>query len=81
MKTITQITWNWSPALMESNGDRMDCYSDTCEIAKITDEKVQKIEEQWAAGEGDKCFYDIFFTDGSIKRIFNPNTVDYKHPE
>jgi len=77
MKKIIEVTWNWSPACMESNGDRIDYYSDTCETAHISNEKVLKIEEHIAMGEGDKFFYDIFFVDGTVHRIFNPNTVYY----
>ena len=74
---ILEITWNWSPACMESNGVRIDCYSDTCESAKITDVNVIEIVEYSPVIEGDKFFYDIFYLDKTIKRIFNPNTIIY----
>lgn len=37
--------------------------------------KVDKIVEHSAAGEGDKWYYDIHYSDGSKERVFNPNSV------
>lgn len=76
MKRIIEITWNWSPACMESNGERIDCYSDTELSAKESDEDVINIEEV-STGIHNKFFYDINYTDGITKRIFNPNTVSF----
>ena len=59
---------------MESNGDKRDRDSDTGESAKIIDEKVLKIDEVYADL---MVFYDVYFTDGNVRSIFNPNTVDY----
>jgi hypothetical protein len=28
-----------------------------------------------AAGEGDKWYYDVIYTNGTEMRVFNPNTV------
>lgn len=37
--------------------------------------KCVKISEHKPAGEGDKWYYDIHYSDGSIERVFNPNAV------
>jgi hypothetical protein len=37
--------------------------------------KCDKITQHCAVGEGDKWFYDIFYSDGTVERIFNPNEV------
>ena len=63
---------------MESNGDRIDCYSDICESASINDPDVIKIEEHEPAGDGDKLFYSIFYGGNIVLRVFNPNTVSYE---
>lgn len=39
--------------------------------------KCIKITEKAAMGDGDKWFWDAEFENGSIKRIFNPLTVDF----
>lgn len=44
-------------------------------------EKVEKITEHSAGGEGDKWFYDIHYSDGDVRRVFNPIVVDYKKSE
>lgn len=75
MKTITEITWNWSPALMETNGDRIDVYSDTCETANIKDPDVKKIEQYKC--DSFPCFV-IYYLDGKIKEVYKPNTVTYE---
>lgn len=41
---------------------------------------VTAITEHSAAGEGDKWHYDIWYADGSCKRVFNPNTVIFDPP-
>ena len=40
--------------------------------------EVLKIVEHKAQGEGDRWYYDIHYSDGSIHKIFNPNEVFYK---
>ena len=32
---------------------------------------IDKIEGHAAQGEGDKWYYDVFFTDGDVLRLFN----------
>ena len=36
---------------------------------------MKEIIEHRAAGEGDKWYYDIIYTNETEMRIFNPNTV------
>ncbi len=57
-----------------------DEYGNSQEIA-INEKVVKEIIEHPAAGEGDKWFYDIFYFDGTIKRVFNPIVVDYSKTE
>jgi hypothetical protein len=37
-----------------------------------------KITEHLPMGEGDRLWYDVYYSDGSIDRIYNPNYVSYK---
>lgn len=71
MKTIKEITWNWQPSVMESNGDRIDVYSDTCESAKVGENGVLKITEYFLDA---KCWWEIWYEDKTVQ-IFNPNTI------
>ena len=43
----------------------------------IGERSVIKIEEHRPDGEGDKWFYDIYFENGAVERIFNINSVIY----
>lgn len=71
MKKIQEITWNWSPALMESNGDRIDIYADTCETATVGKDGVLEINEVIT---DQVCYWEIKYTD-RILQVFKPNTV------
>lgn len=70
---IKRITYNW----FQVNGGE-DYYER--EIGKTYGDIVcTKIDEHRAQGEGDKWYYDIHYSDESIVKIFNPNTVYYKN--
>lgn len=45
------------------------------------DISVIKIKEHQPAGEGDKWYYDVFLSDGTMERIFNPNVVVFDNEE
>lgn len=66
---ITRIDYNWRPV---SDGE---ISGDDFELFQVGVNDVSEIEEHRAAGEGDKWFYDINFTDGRTERIFNPNKI------
>ena len=78
MHSVTDITWNWSPACMEGTEYSMECYTDSYESASMCDDNVLYILEYTPSIEGDKFYYDIYFTNKDVLRIFNPNTVTYK---
>ena len=42
---------------------------------------VIKIKEHRAEGEGDKWYYDVFLSDGTMERIFNPNVVVFDNED
>jgi len=69
-RTITSIRFNfWPQASDESLLD------DHWTIGKSN---VKEIREHPAEGEGDKWFYDVYFEDGSVTRIFNVYQVIYE---
>ena len=68
---IKEITWNWQHGLMESNGDRIDVYSDTCEKATVGINGVRKIHEVCTDF---CCYYEVVY-DSKILQVFKPNTV------
>lgn len=79
-KTIIRIHFDW---FYTPNGEEVN----TKEIGKTYGFKdghgtiqrvVSSIEEHRAAGEGDKWYYDIHYTDGFMQRTFNPNQVDFQ---
>jgi len=39
---------------------------------------IIKIAEHRPTGEGDKWFYDVRYSDGSVWRIFNPLNVKFE---
>ena len=77
-KECTEVHYNYVQACMESNGDRIDCYSDYWQTAKVGENGVVKIHEHSAAGEGDKWYYDIVKDDKTVERIFNPHRAFYR---
>lgn len=69
---VQEIHFNWYPAT--ERGETYARYN----TFEVGEDNVTEIKEHPAIGEGDKWFYDVIFEDGTIKRIFNPNTVFYK---
>ena len=76
MKVI-EVEWNYSPAVMESNGNRIEAYGETWSAAKVGAKGVTEIQEHVAQFEGDKTYYDVLMEDGMI-RVFNPNVVYFE---
>lgn len=71
-KRITRITYNWHQVNWDgSAGEDYNEYS-------IGQKSVTEIIEHPAIGEGDKWFYDVYFEDGHMERLFNPNIVVYQ---
>ena len=63
--------WFYSP---QDNGEEFKEYS----VGKTyKGHMVVRIKEHAAQGEGDKCYYDVTFSDGTMERIFNINKVFY----
>lgn len=52
--------------------------SSYAESFTVGHKEVVSIEEHPARGDGDRWYYDVHFENGSVKRIFNPNIVDFK---
>jgi hypothetical protein len=70
---IESIVYNWY-ATTENGEER-----GTITVGKTYNELIcKKIVEHLPMGEGDKLRYDVYFSDGSIDRIFNPNYVSIK---
>lgn len=74
MKTInaeiTGINYNWYAT--PENGEEFTNRTVGVRYGNVT---CDNIKEHSAAGNGDRWFYDISYSDGSIERIFNPNQV------
>ena len=68
---IIHFNW-WSTA---ENGEDYFVYTVGVETRGMTPERI---EEHQPCGEGDKWYYDVHFTDGTMQRIFNPNRVFYE---
>ena len=79
-KECTELHYNYVQALMESNSERIDAYSDCWTTAKVGENGVKLISEHEARGEGDKWFFDIIREDNTVERIFNPHRSFYKLP-
>ena len=77
-KECTELHYNYVQACMESNGDRIDAYSDSWTTAKVGENGVKLISEHETRGEGDKWFFDIVREDNTVERIFNPHRSFYK---
>jgi len=69
---ILAINYNWR---QYSSSGYSDHEYNTYTVGK---DKVIKILEHPAVGEGDRWFYDVHFEDGRMERIFNPNQIFYK---
>lgn len=70
MKVVKEITWNWQAGLMETNGDRIDAYSDTCDSAVVGENRVDSIIEK-------DNYFEINYSN-KVVRVYNPNTVTLK---
>jgi len=66
---ITGINYNWYHT--NEHGEEFD-------YANIGEHGVNFIKEHIPKGEGDKWFYNVFYDDGHIERVFNINKVFYK---
>jgi hypothetical protein len=64
---IKGLNYNWFFSVTEN--------STGFDSAYIGYDNIINIEEHKAQGDGDKWYYDVFRSDGSIQRIFNPNQV------
>lgn len=71
--TIKAIMYNWYST--PENGEEFT--NRTVGIIYHNNIKCDRITEHRAAGEGDKWYYDIHYSDGSMERIFNINQVYY----
>ena len=45
--------------------------------ASVSHINVLKILEHRSEHAGDKWYYDVYFTDGDVKRTFNPNEITW----
>lgn len=68
---ITELIYNWHQ--YPQGGEDWSIYT-------VGKGGVKEIQEHSAAGEGDKWFYDVFFDDGRMERIFNPNKITVISP-
>ena len=75
-KVITEISYNW---FQSNDGHEAGEDYTRCVVGRQqADGKTPTdIKEHCAQGEGDKWFYDIFFDNGTVTRVFNPNTVTF----
>lgn len=74
---IKEIQYNWFGT--PKDGEQFSL----CSVGKRyrNDISVIKIEEHQSQWEGDKWYYDVFLSDGTIDRIFNPNAVVFEEEE
>lgn len=79
-KTVVEVRYNYRQPVMETSngGERIDCYPEDYDSAKVGEKDVTEISEHKAAGEGDKWFYDVVYKTGKVERIFNPFFVEFK---
>ena len=75
-REITGLNFNWYTT--PENGEEFT--SVTVGNVYQNGVAVTEIIEHNAAGEGDKWFYDINYSDGTTTRVFNPNAVFYSSP-
>lgn len=91
---IKSFNYNWRPVVRTySDGYGGTNVESSCEFDNYTvgstysngDDQPRKecirIEEHLPMGEGDKLFYDVFFSGASMIREFNPNEVFYENIE
>ena len=70
MTMIKAINYNWFTSA--ENGEEFTNRTVGIMYGNL---KCDKIEQHPAAGEGDKWYYDIHYSDGTKSRVFNPNEV------
>jgi len=68
---ITALFYNWYAG---PYGEEVKSYH-------VGFNKVIKIIEHRACGEGDRWYYDVIFSDSHRERIFNPNEVVFSEEE
>lgn len=73
MKKITRIDFNYHQTGSSDPNMGMDQCFETHRVGSSAG--IKQITEHPAAGEGDKWYYDVYFNDGRMERIFNPNRV------
>ena len=54
----------------------IDGHKMTCTF-RLGDDNIKEIKEHAAQGEGDKWYYDVYFRDGTMTRLFNFDEVTY----
>ena len=74
---IKGINYNWFAT--PENGEEFSSWF--IGMNYRNDISVIKIKEHRAEGEGDKWYYDVFLSDGTMERIFNPNVVVFDNEE
>lgn len=76
-RIIFGIIYNWSPDPRLGKGS----YSSFFVGDPITHMRtVTHIEEHLPRGDGDRLWYDVYFADGTMTRLFNVNQVHYRAP-
>ena len=71
---ITKITYDYHPPMCTNHEGIAESY----ELAIVGCDNIVEIIEHQARGEGDKWFFDIHYKDGTVKRIFNIHSVEFK---
>lgn len=74
---VTNIRWNYCPN-KTIHGQYGDFIDESWESASIDDRHVKHIEEHRPMGDGDKWFYDVYYDNGTMMRIFNVYIAYYK---
>jgi hypothetical protein len=72
MEKITRILFNWYAS--SENGEESSIRTVGTDYGKPSGICIE-IREHYAAGEGDKWYYDVLYDSGMSERIFNPNMV------
>ena len=90
---ITKLTYDWQPSNIKDGVPQYriaevgkEVYNSWDVVFSRVDvgefvPAVEVINEHPAKGEGDKWYYDITFSDGTVMRTFNPCTVFYAKEE
>lgn len=65
---ISELIYNW---FFTNEGQEHNTYT-------VGKHGVTQIIEHQSKGDGDRWYYDVFFDDGRMERIFNPNKVTFK---